>query len=219
MGFDILWYSFIGSKLEFGIVVVFKRNVFILKRFEGVMEGFFVKVIDVLKYYLFDLEEYFQGIRFMMIERMFQDLERFKVRVLEMVKVVVSYFFEMNFLGSEIIVMEGFFISFNDRVVEIVVVVVWYLNKMEKDIICVVYCILSFDGELYIDVLGKRKEWLGILEVKVGLVKLLEKMQQWQKEGRFMEGECMVQLMIGIDVDFYEFVDGCFEELSEECIV
>jgi hypothetical protein len=218
MGFDTLRYSFIGSKLEPGIAAASKRNVPTLKRPEGAMEGFFVKVTDVPKHHLFDSEEHFQGIRSMMTERMLQDPERFKARALETAKAAASHLLEMNFPGSEITAMEGLPISFNDRAAETAVVAARHPNKTEKDIICAVYCIPSPDGELHIDASGKRKEWLGTPEAKAGLAKLLEKMQQWQKEGRLTEGECMAQLMIGIDADLYEFVDGRFEEPSEERI-
>ncbi|KAK0391014.1 hypothetical protein NLU13_0516 [Sarocladium strictum] len=217
MGFDAVRYSWVGSKLDPDATELPKRDApGDWKKPEGMMEGFFVKVEEIRKHQLFDSEEHFQGIKAMMTQRMLQDPERFKAMALDIAKASSTRALEMNFPGSEITFEEDLPIRFNGRDVETAVVVARKPNTTKKDIVSAVYCIPSPDGELHVDASGKRKEWLGTPEAKAGLAKLLERMQQWQREDRIAEGECMAELMIGIDADVYLFVDGRFEEPTDE---
>lgn len=216
MGFDTLRWSFVGNKFKPGEAGASSGSSSVLKRPRGAMDGFFVKVEPAPKHNLFQSEEHFQGIKTIMTERMLQDPERHKAQALELARRSAAHIMEMNFPGTEISFEADLPITFNDKAAETAFVVGKQPGKTEKDIVAAIYCIPSPDGELTIDASGKRKEWLGTPEAKAGVAKLLERMQEYEREGRIAEGECVAELMIGIDADIYLFKDGRFEDPSDE---
>lgn len=216
MGFGSYRNSLIGSNIKPPRVASPLHDMPVLRRPGGSMSAFFVELQKEAQDQLFESEDQFQDVKAMMNERMLSDPDRFKGMAIQMAQQSATHVLKLNYQEAEVDSGGELPITFNGRAADTALVVARHPGRTGKDIIAAVYAVPSPDGELALDPRGKNKTWLRTPEAKSALDNLLNKMQQWQQEDRIAEGECLAQLMIGIDSDTYLYVDGRFEEPSEE---
>ncbi|KAL6866186.1 hypothetical protein ACO1O0_002291 [Amphichorda felina] len=219
MGADKSRFSFVGE--EFPAPVPPNGKAPVLAKIEGDIDGFFVRLIEEPKHELFDSEGQFQAVKAMMQERMMQDPEHFKAISHQAMAAAARHFLQSNYPGTEVsdegelsITVEGK----TSTVPNTLLTVVRNPETEQKNIVAVIYSVPSPDGGLPIPLPGgETKTWLGTQELKDAVAALLELMKQWRNQGKVFEEDCMAQVMMGIDADIYQFVDGeRFEDYSEE---
>jgi hypothetical protein len=218
IGADKISYSFVGEKFDAPIPTDGKNLADLPKKIEGDIEGFSIRMLEQPKHELFESEGHFQAIKAIMRERMLQNPERYKALAQETAKATVCHFLEKNYPGCEV-TYEGEFTTTVDgiptKIPDTVLSVARDPKKEKNNIIAAIYSIPLPNGELQLP--NDPKSWVNSQEMKDAVAALLVVMKQWYKEGKISDDDCMAQVMIGVDVDTYQFLDGeRFEDYSEE---
>lgn len=186
------------------------------------LEPFFVTVKKEDEHELFDSEVQFQAIKNLISQRANQDPERYRAMAPMIAVRTTAHFIDSNYPGCETIDKGEFPIVIDDKSVVLsdtrLVVAKDPTKGENNNIVAAFHLVPQPGGHALFSAEARGKSWLETPEMKVAEEALRQVLVKWYKEDRLAD-DCMAQVVMGMDVSFYRFVDGeRFEDYPDERI-